>query len=375
MSTLLLGLGVALVGALLLAAGVELQSRAVHATDGQWRSYLTSRGWLLGAGLLAAAVMTNLLALALAPVSAVQAVNIIALAASSAVGALTGRIVLTRSVVVSILACVAGVLGVVGVLSSHPGEALGSDLDSRLPDVITIQAVFALAAGALAWLARGTHSRRAHLAGLVVAAMLFASITTVVKVLVELVLRDGLAAMLVAPGTLVALVSIAVGAGLANVHLQRAHRTSPAPVVVAGSTITDTITAAAIGILVLGESALTPSAAVWLLLFAAVSAAGVLGLSRLRRTDEAETERPRPALREMAPWGRSQHTARSTTGSVHVASPAHREPRLRRRRRGEGRRGVPASPRRTDPRRGGLRVFRRHADGRSADLVRPGAVP
>ncbi|MFC7464360.1 acyltransferase [Brachybacterium sp. GCM10030252] len=119
-------------------------------------------------------------------------------------------------------------------------------------------------------------------------------------------------------------------------------------------------------LLVAGTTALTATTAIVLI---------VLALSRLRRTDEAETEPPRPARREMAPWGRSQHTARSTTGSVHVASPAHREPRLRRRRRGEGRRGIPASPRRTDPRRGGLRVFRRHADGRSADLVRPGAVP
>src|SRR5699024_114296 len=81
--SLLAGLSIALVGALLLATGMDLQSRAVQAADGRSREWLRDHWWWAGVALLGSAVGTNLVALALAPVSAVQSVNIIALAVST----------------------------------------------------------------------------------------------------------------------------------------------------------------------------------------------------------------------------------------------------------------------------------------------------
>lgn len=280
---LLLGLGVAFVGALLLAAGVELQSRAVHAADGQWRTYLRSRRWLVGLALLGMAVLMNLIALALAPVSAVQSVNIIALAASTAFNAQTHGIVLTRGVKLSILACIAGVLVFIAVIAAHPGGVARPDLQRQRPAVMTIQASLALAGALLLRRGRRRSGRTAHLLGMVVAAMGFAAITAVVKVHVELVQRDGPMAILAQPDTVLALAMIAVGGLIASVHLQHAHRVLAAPAAVAGMTITDTVTAATIGILVLGESSPTASAGLLLLVCAAVSIAGVTGLGRVQR--------------------------------------------------------------------------------------------
>lgn len=299
-SSLLAGLGIGLVGALLLATGMYLQSRAVQAADGRSREWLRDRGWCVGAALLGSAVGTNLVALALAPVSAVQSVNIIALAVSTLLAARTRPGVLTRRTLLAVAACLTGVLGFVAVLSAHPADPAGHDLGAQRTAAMTILAVLVLFAG-VAWLsgrrpARSdgsgtdraetdmTRSRSAGpstagaLVGPVAAAMVFASVTTVVKVHVDLVLGQGLPAVLEDPLTLLAALLLLLGGALASMLLQRAHRDLAAPTVVAGTTLTDTLTVAVIGILVLGESAPTPLASVLLLICAAVAVLGVLGL-------------------------------------------------------------------------------------------------
>lgn len=286
MAGFFIGLCIALGGALLLAGGSELQSRAVLAAGGRWSAFIKSPRWILGLALLGTAVSTNFIALALAPIGAVQSMSIVALAASAAFNAITGRVEVTHHVKLSILACLAGILGFISVIATHPSEILQPDFDRQLPIVMTIQATLAAACFVITCLSRGRTGKTTHMVAVVAAAMEFGTITAVFKVLVGLVLRDGFVEVLTQPVCVVVLVSVAAGGVVAGAQFQLAHNVLPAPTVVAGLTITDTMAAAVIGTLVLKESALTPGAAVLLLLCGSIAVGGVVGLRNLQRASE-----------------------------------------------------------------------------------------
>lgn len=287
MTGFIIGLFVAFAGALLLAGGSELQSRAVFAAAGAWSAFMRNPRWILGLALLGTAVTTNFVALALAPIAAVQSMSIVALAASTALSAATGRIVVTHQVKLSILACLVGILGFIWVIAQHPARAGTADIDQQLIIVMQIQAVMAIGCLVVARIGRQRVGATPRIAALIAASMQFGAITGVFKVLVGLTLRDGVAGVLTTPIAILALVCLAAGAAIAGAQFQFAHKVLPAPTVVAGLTITETLTAATIGILVLGESALTPLGASLLLLSGTIAIAGVLGLRGLRRTDSA----------------------------------------------------------------------------------------
>jgi hypothetical protein len=280
-----LGLAVAFGGALLLASGSELQSRAVYRVGGRWRSFLLSPRWLLGLLLLGTAVSTNFIALALTPVSAVQSMSVVALATSAAFGGITGRVAMTRTGVASVLLCIIGILGFIAILATHPADGTPA-LDPRAQLLVTTVILAALTAFALGAviLGRGTSHPGARLWGLVIGAMVFGSITTVFKTIVTLVLEQGLVPVLIDSSVLLALGIVTTGGIVANVLLQRSHRFFPVPVVVAALTIVDPLAAAVVGISVLGEASLTVLAAIALILCGAVACIGVAGISRLDRT-------------------------------------------------------------------------------------------
>ncbi|MDF2991664.1 MAG: multidrug transporter permease [Microbacterium sp.] len=283
------GLLVAFGGALLLAAGSELQSHAVHRVEGRWSLFLRSPVWWAGFALLATAISTNFVALSLTPVSAVQSVSIAALAVSTAFGALARRVVVSRRVVASILLCVVGDIGFIAVLGTHPAAAIPRPGDLYLTAVTAILGTL-VAVGIVAMLLGGAgRSRPVQLLALVAGATVFGSITTVFKVMVELSQRDGVAAVLSSPAAWISLSVVAAGGIVANVLLQRAHRSFPPPAVVASITVIDPLTAAVIGVTVLGESALTPPATGLLAVSAAIACLGVAGLGRLTRRDPALT--------------------------------------------------------------------------------------
>ncbi len=294
--TFFLGLAVAFGGAVLLASGSELQSRAVYQAGGRWRTFLISPRWLLGLLLLGVAVSTNFIALALAPVSAVQSMSVVALAASAAFGGVAGRVAMTRAGVASVVLCIIGILGFIAILGTHPATGTPS-LDPHTQFLVAAVILLALTVfGVIAAILGRTASHPgARLSGLVIGAMVFGSITTVLKTIVTLVLRDGFIPVLTAPDILLGLGVVAVGGIVANVLLQRSHRFFPVPVVVAALTIVDPLTAAVVGITVLGEAALTLLPALGLILCGALACIGVAGVSRLHRTSEHAQASPIPA--------------------------------------------------------------------------------
>jgi hypothetical protein len=294
MPLFLLGLLVALGGALLLAAGSELQSQAVYTSGGLWQMFLKNPKWLFGLLLLGIAISTNFIALALAPVSAIQSMSIIALAASTIYGVIRKRIVFTRGVGIAVTACLVGILGFIATIAMNPGKASHVDLDNQFVIVIIIQASVAAVGAIIAVAQRGKSGRTVGLLGLIIGAAGFGTITTVFKVMVGLVLRDGFFEVVLQPLTIIALILLAGGGMVSTIHLQLAHKVLPAPTVVAGLTTVDTITAAMIGTLILKESLLTPSGAFLLIFFGLTAISGVIGLRNLRRQDQLDDLKPSP---------------------------------------------------------------------------------
>jgi hypothetical protein len=282
MTGFVVGLLVAFGGAMLLASGSELQSRAVYRAHGRWRTFLRAPRWLLGLLLLATAVSTNFVALALTPVSAVQSVSIVALAVSAAIGALSGRIVVGKGIIVAIVLCMTGSLGSIAVIAAHQSGPARTT-PGQLTTVTVILALLTAIGIVVVVAGRRSLRRRTHLAGLISGSTIFGCITTLFKVVVSLVMADGLAVTLGNPLVIAAIGVVALGGVVANILLQRAHRVFPAPAVVAGLTVVDPLTAAVIGLSVLAETRLTPASGVVLALFGAIAFAGVLGLGRLRR--------------------------------------------------------------------------------------------
>lgn len=279
-----IGLAVAFGGALLLASGQELQSRAVYQAHGRWAVFLRAPRWYAGLSLLGIAIATNFVALALAPVSVVQSVSIIALAASAIYGALTGRVSITRNGVVSIALCMIGILGFITIMAAHPGDTTDdAALASQLTTVVTILAVLTGFAWGAVLLRRVVHAYWTRLLGLFISAIVFGSITTVFKTLVNHTLTRGPGNTFTDPAVLTGIGVVIVGGIAANVLLQTSHRFFPTPVVVAAITIIDPLTAAVVGITVLAEAILTPVAVLGLVGFGAVACTGVMGVSRIRR--------------------------------------------------------------------------------------------
>lgn len=282
--TFFLGLAVAFGGALLLAIGSELQSRAVHEAHGQWRRFLTGRRWYAGLLLLGIAMSTNFIALALAPVSVVQSVSIVALAASAGFGAVSGRVQITRNGLLSIALCILGTLGFIVIMAAHTGEtSSGTELLTRLTRVTTILATFTGVAIRVLVVRRFLRRYVIRLLGLLMSAMVFGCITTVFKILVTRIMADGFGDTLSRPTVLLSLGVVVVAGVVANLLLQSSHLFFPTPVVIAAITIIDPLTAAVVGITVLGEASLTPLAISGLALSGAIACFGVLGVSRLRR--------------------------------------------------------------------------------------------
>ncbi|EWS79821.1 hypothetical protein BF93_09520 [Brachybacterium phenoliresistens] len=342
MSGATLGIAIALTSAIILAVGVELQSRAV--TDrgaGSWRALLRSPRWVTGVSLLGTSVLLSISSLALAPVSIVQSMSVVSLIASTAIGVRAARIALTRRLIAAILACLVGVLGVITVIAAHPGSALPAQLDGQLHAVLVVQATV-LGAGLLVmaldrlrraragrparvgrggWGGASRHGRRAAaarrpqllpMAGLVAGATGFAGIAVVFKVLTGLVQRDGLLETITRPDALLALPLMGTGAAVSAVLVQRSHASLPPTAVVAGLTIAETLTAALVGTLVLQESSPTPGAALALVALGTLAAAGVIGIGR---SGAAAAPAPAPAIGRSGSAAPPAPASRRATGA------------------------------------------------------------
>lgn len=303
----LAGIGLALASAAALSIGNLLQSRGVHemedratrgATGSKASNLARDRFWLLGALILAVAILLQMGSLTLAPLMVVQPVGVSALIFTTLITAFLLKKRPSRQVVAAIAVCVIGVgvfVSVAAVVSTqHPVT------DTQLIAVLVVLVSVLLASGIL--MVADRRGRLPPIAWVILGGVYSAFVATlgktvILRVQTALKTRDfafDTSNLL----TIGCIVGIGVAGGLSIYFVQRAHATNRPDVVLAGLTVIDPAVAVVIGITILGEASAAPLwALVAFVVAGAIAVAGVFALSRAENTPHASVASPAGARR------------------------------------------------------------------------------
>ncbi len=284
LGTSALGVLTAVVGAIILAIGAQLQHRGlagVRSEDGEARrgalrlAHIVrlpqNRRWVGGVVLTGAAMLLNLLSLRLAPLIVVQPLGVVALITTALLNAAAHAYRLTWPSVGAMALCAAGIGTFVTVGAFTARNRVVSDGD--LGQILAVLAV----TGVVVTLAVLLFRRRFPATVNVLAAgVLSGFVVTLAKTVVTRVSVGELGWL-----TLLGATALAVVAATSVYFVQSAYTSGPVDLIVAGLTILDPLVAVSLGVLVLGETARTPG---WAIAAQSVSAvAAVVGVFLLAR--------------------------------------------------------------------------------------------
>jgi hypothetical protein len=293
----LLGVGLALAAAVLLALGAHFQNHgasAIARTAGdtgrgtakrfgfaQLRALLGQRRWVLGSALLAGAIALQLVSLFVAPLAVVQPIGVLSLVVTAFLDARVNRARVPKTAVLAIGACVVGVTAFVSTASFTTSSGTGS-AEEQAVVLVVLAVVLVLFAVLFALL----HRRLGSLPLALGAGTLFGFVATLAKVLLDRL--RGILAGGFGPSDWLALLCLLglVLAGVAGLYLVQASYAAGSPdLVIAALTVIDPLVAISIGIAVLGEAARAPWWA--FLVFVAGEATAVAGVLVLARHQPA----------------------------------------------------------------------------------------
>jgi hypothetical protein len=287
-----IGIPLALVAAVLLALGTQLQNKGValveeshgEASGGlsfrQVRALLARPSWLLGIILLGMAVVLQLTSLAYAPIIVVQPLGAVALVVTSILNSRLSKVPLDAGSVRAIVICILGVAAFVTLAAlfaqEHPITA--TQLWTVLIILVVVLGTFI---ALFFWLRKRIVPPIFYV---IAGGVLFGFVVTLAKVVIgrvkTIVVTDfeiDAADVL----TILCVVGILAAGYLGMYFVQTAHASNPPDLVVAGLTVIDPLVAVTIGIVVLGEAAGAPLWAIVLMgLSAATAIWGVLSLAR-----------------------------------------------------------------------------------------------
>lgn len=281
---LLLGIPLAIAGAVFMSIGAQYQSRGVKKVEALAGSegraglgvshllrLLTRPSWIAGTLLLGMAIVCQLSALAVAPLIVVQPLGAISLVITTLLNAqITGHTP-TRNSLTAIGLCLGGILIFVLVAALFATERSISDFELLV--VLAILLVVIILLGG-AWLILRRHI--GALFYITAAGVLYGFVATLAKIVIKRVQAgdlDWTVALCV-----VALIAAAATGGY---FVQTAYASGPPDLVIAGLTVIDPIVAVLIGAIVLGEAANAPLwAIVVFVVMGAVASLGVILLAR-----------------------------------------------------------------------------------------------
>jgi drug/metabolite transporter (DMT)-like permease len=278
----LLAIFLAVLGAVFLSVGAQFQNDAV--TDqspesakrgglnlGQLLSLLRRPRWLIGTVFLGLAIVSQLSALALAPLIVVQPVGAIALVITSFLNARIYKLRLDRRTLLSIAVTMVGV----GSFVSFAAQGAKDQVLTDQQLLLIVAALVSLIAG-FALLFFFTRKSAGPLHYIFGAGVLYGFVASLAKV-VLLRIRQGDFEWL----TLLALLALIGATVLGGWFVQNAYASGPPDLVIAGLTVVDPAVAIGIAIVFLGEA--QQAAPIQILGFAVsgmVAIAGVLMLSK-----------------------------------------------------------------------------------------------
>ena len=305
----ILAIGLALMSAVLLAVGTQLQNGAVgdqkkaalsgrsHIKLNQLIHLIRRPQWLTGMVLTFFALGLQFTALLLAPLILVQPIGAIALVITSLLNARITKTKLNKASVLAIVLCTAG-LGAFVVMAHE--VAIEPVIDNNA--LILILAMVAVLIVSFIYIFTRGASKFKPITFIIGAGALFGFVATLTKVVVtRLFQQDGFNRMVnlradwVTDGlTILALICMLVAGLLGAWFVQNAYASGPPDLVVAGLTVIDPLVAVSIGVVLLNEAMNAP----WpiMLGFVASGAMSVVGVFLLSKVHPEIIKESRQAL-------------------------------------------------------------------------------
>lgn len=295
---ILLGIPLALLGAVFMSFGAQYQHRGVQKVErlsgkttgglsgAQMKSLLTRPSWVAGTVMLGLAIVCQLAALSVAPLILVQPLGAIALVITTILNARVTHHKPTRQSLIAIAACVGGIFIFVTIAAFFATE---HEITSReLLIILGILAVVVIVFGGFWLLVR----RRAQALFYIMAAgVIYGFVATLAKVVISRAQAGNFDWL-----TLLCLVALLAAVGVGAYFVQTAYSVGPPDLVIAGLTVIDPIVAVLIGLSVLGEASTAPA---WALIgFAIAGAIATWGVIQLTRhhpqvTADGKPKKPR----------------------------------------------------------------------------------
>ncbi|WP_341954606.1 DMT family transporter [Salinibacterium sp. TMP30] len=290
--TQVVGIPLALIGAVLLSLGAQFQHRGVarleehygeQARSGlnfaQLKALLARPSWVLGTLFLGLAIVFQLSSLAIAPIMVVQPLGAVALVMTAIMNARITKITLDAISIRAIVMCVGGV-GVFVALAAVFAKSTVITQRELSTVLIILVAVLALWV-TLFMIFRKNASPVFYIIG---AGMLFGFVATLAKVVIDriktiMILGSGIESTDLL--TVLCIVGLIAASLLGSYFVQTAYASGPPDLVVAGLTVVDPLVAVTVGIIVLGEASNAPLwAVIAFVITGAVAIFGVFSLSK-----------------------------------------------------------------------------------------------
>lgn len=278
-----IGIPIALVGAIFLSVGAQLQHRGVAKVErasggaakglkvGQMLRLLGRPSWVIGSAMLGLAIVFQLTSLSFAPLIVVQPLGAVALVVTAILNSRTTRQRLDRQSKRAILFCVGGVglfVTVAALTATEPAITTG-----QLVTVLVILA-FVFAIWLTAFLLFRTRIRA--LFYIIGAGFLYGFVATLAKVIINRIESSNFDAL-----TFVCAAFLIAAGSLGGYFVQNAYSSGPPDLVIAGLTVVDPLVAVGVGVLVLGEASTAPWwAAIFYLAAGALAVYGVFQLAK-----------------------------------------------------------------------------------------------
>lgn len=279
----LLGIPFALVGAVLMSVGAQLQHRGVGkvgnlnpAATGaldikQLLALLKRPSWMTGTFFLGLAIVFQLISLGFSPLIVVQPIGAIALVITAILNSRVSKIKLNKQSILAIILSVGGIALFVSIASFTAVNALITDQD--LIEILIILAVVLVVFGVLFLIYRKHLSALYYIIG---AGVLYGFVATLAKVVISSFLQNNMTWI-----SWVCLAALLAASALGALFVQNAYSSGPPDLVIAGLTVVDPIVAVTIGIVILDEASQAPVWAVSSFIIAGIVA--VVGVFMLAK--------------------------------------------------------------------------------------------
>lgn len=294
----LIGVAIAVVGAVFMSLAAMLQHRGVARVDaasgsvggsglggGQLIALLRQPVWLAGTGLIIVAICMQIAALIFAPLVVVQPLGVISLVVTTLITSRQSVRRMSRIKLTAVLISVLGIAAFVTVAAFVAVDSPITQMELFTVLIVLFVVVVALGAGFLAV----RESRFRSLYYIVAGGALYGFVATLARVVIGRVREGDFGGL-----TILCVLSLALALAAGSYLVQTAYASGSPDLVVAGLTVIDPLVAVAIGIIVLGETAGAPLWALFaFVVFGAVSAFGVYLLAAHQDEDEVAAVRSR----------------------------------------------------------------------------------